>query len=218
MRVSLSEIWNFTDIIKNDEKGWSFTLHAGGAIIDGVDKNTLQLLRDDNDFNTELLPEIFTFREILWQPNIYTESAMSLPSLRVLEAYCKEQAEWYETDTSELNTIYAKLLLAIGSACAVAAEKLSVEDADVIGALSLLRKSTFPIIKFFIDHPRNRLDYYRDSVNRLNYAVKIIITQFNGKYSDLEDPYWKVLFDKSHTTSNERVEQSKVPIKKVEKD
>lgn len=217
MRVSLSEIWNFTDIIKNDEIGWSFTLHAGSAVVDGIDKNTLQLLRDDNDFNTELLPEIFTFRDVLWQPDVFVDATMSLPSLRVLQAYCDEQSEDYQASGSDLGQIYAKLLFAIGQQCSIASESLSGEEADVKSALGLLRKNTFPIIKFFIGHPRNRLDYYRDAVNRLNYAVKIIITQFNGKYSDLQDPYWEVLFDKTTTTKSRLSGQLKTT-KKVEKE
>lgn len=209
MRVSISEIWNFTDIIKTEEEGWSFTLHAGEACIDGIDKSTLQLLRDDNDFNTELLPEIFTFREILWQPDLYNQASQSLPSIRVLACYCQEEAEKYEASTTDLFVIYARLLRAVGEECQVAIENLEKEDAKVKSILGRLRKNTFPIIKFFVGHPRNRLDYYRDAINRLNYAVKIIITQFNGKYSDLEDPYWEVLFDKKTVTKKEQISRSK---------
>ncbi len=217
MRVSLSEIWNFADIIKNDEKGWSFSLHAGDAAVVGITRETLQLLRDDNDFNTELLPEIFTFRDILWQPDIYNDANMSLPSLRILHAYCMEQADTYENSSLELNQIYAKLLKFIGSEAEQAISQLEIDEAKVKSVLGNLRKKTFPIIKFFIGHPRNRLDYYRDAVNRLNYAVKIIITQFNGKYTDLQDPYWEVLFDKKLLTTQEKADQIKKPTETIEK-
>ena len=43
----------------------------------------------------------------------------------------------------------------------------------------------------------NRLDYYRDAVNRLNYAVKVMLTQFNGKYTELADPFWEVTYAKN---------------------
>ncbi|WP_258103031.1 hypothetical protein [Marinoscillum sp. MHG1-6] len=201
MRVTLSEVWNFADIIKNDEKGWSFALHAGNAVVDSISKETLQQLRDDNDFNTELLPEIFTFRDILWQPDVFIEATQSLPSLRVLQAYCEGQARVNEETGGELGNIYAELLRMLGKETGNAVEQLGKENPNVTNVLGTLRKNTFPIIKFFIVHPRNRLDYYRDAVNRLNYAVKVIITEFNGKYTDLQDPFWEVLYDK-HKTSH----------------
>ncbi|MFY0601935.1 MAG: hypothetical protein JXR03_19830 [Cyclobacteriaceae bacterium] len=209
MRVSLSEVWNFADIIKNEESGWSFSLHAGDAVIEKISRETLHLLRDDNDFNTELLPEIFTFREILWQPDIYPDASMSLPSLRVLESYCQEQTAQYKQSESDLHQIYAHLLKAIGEEGSLAIKRLEEKAPDAGSALSDLRKRTFPMIKFFISHPRNRLDYYRDAVNRLNYAVKIMITQFNGKFTELEEPYWEVLFDKKTSKEKEHKEKSK---------
>ncbi|MFT6865745.1 MAG: hypothetical protein ACJA08_000570 [Cyclobacteriaceae bacterium] len=217
MRVSLSEIWNFADIIKNNEKGLSFSLHTGDAVITGINRETLQLLRDDNDFDTELLPEIFTFRDILWQPDIYTDATMSLPSLRVLHAYCREQSDQYESSTSEVNIIYAQLLRFVGNESEQAINSLELENPNVKSVLGNLRKNTFPIIKFFIGHPRNRLDYYRDSVNRLNYAVKIIITQFNGKYTELQDPYWEVLFDKKLSAVQINADEIKKPSERIEK-
>ena len=35
-------------------------------------------------------------------------------------------------------------------------------------------------------------DYYQDAINRLNYAVKIMLTQFYGQYSELSEPIWVV--------------------------
>ena len=55
-----------------------------------------------------------------------------------------------------------------------------------------LRKQSFPIVKFFIDHPQNRNDYYLEAINRLNYAIKISITEFNSRFTEFEEPFWKV--------------------------
>ena len=59
------------------------------------------------------------------------------------------------------------------------------------------------VIKFFIFHPQNRVDYYRDAVNRLNYAVKIMLTQFYGRYTQLDDPYWVVSYEKKKKSNPE---------------
>ena len=217
MRVALSEIWNFADIIRDEERGWTFSLRAGHAAVDWLDKDVLYLLRSDDDFNTELLPEIFTFREILWQPDIFTERGMCLPSLRVLKAYCAEESSKYLESDAAVDEIYGSLLQVMAEETEEALELLKEDKIEVKAVLGTLRMRTFPIIKFFIAHPRNRLDYYRDAVNRLNYAVKIIITQFNGKYSDLQEPYWEVLFDKHAKKVISKTESIENPAESVEK-
>lgn len=195
MRIALSEIWNFADIIQ-DEDGWQFSLFAGQSIATGFSKEVLYELRTDNNFNTELLPEIFTFREVLWQPNVFEKPADCLPSLRVLVAYCEEQVAVYLNSESDLDHIYGSLLSRILT-CTKEAIGGIEKDQNVRGALGDLRVKIFPIIKFFVAHPRNRLDYYRDAVNRMDYAVKIMLTQFSGRYSELEEPFWEILYDKS---------------------
>ena len=92
MRVALNEIWNFIDLIDKGEKGWSYTLTAGEVRIENISHETLVALKNDEEYDTELLPELFTFREILWQPDVFTETAMSLPGLRILKAFCEEKA------------------------------------------------------------------------------------------------------------------------------
>jgi len=48
-----------------------------------IANKTLKSLHGDEEYDTELLPSLFTFREILWQPDVFTDAAMSLPSLRI---------------------------------------------------------------------------------------------------------------------------------------
>lgn len=206
MKISLNEIWNFSDLINADEKGWSFGLHAGHALITGINSSTLRKLKDDQEYDTELLPSIFTFREILWQPDVYTEASSSLPGLRILHAFCDETATQYEAEGT-LGQIYSELIRSVGESCDNAVKALEVTDTDVKRVLGELRRDVFPIIKFFIFHPQNRLDYYRDAVNRLNYAVKIMLTQFNGKYTDLEDPFWEVLYEEKKSSGKIKAEK-----------
>ena len=65
-----------------------------------------------------------------------------------------------------------------------------------------LRKQSFPLVKFFIDHPQNRNDYYHEAINRLNYAIKISITEFNSRFTEFEEPFWRVE-DQQKTPKNE---------------
>lgn len=194
MKIALNEIWNFLNLLDRNEKGWDYSLHAGKIAVEGITTNTMLALKDDPGYDTELLPSLFTFREILWQPDVFTEAQMSIPSLRILQAFCDEAAaELLETE-SDVNRIYANLILGIGNCSFKAIESLEKKGADVKKILGDFRTCAFPIVKFFIYHPKNRQDYYLDAINRLNYAVKIMLTQFYGRYTALEDPFWLVSF------------------------
>ncbi|MFY0687839.1 MAG: hypothetical protein JXQ90_11770 [Cyclobacteriaceae bacterium] len=208
MRISLSEIWNFVDLIGKEEKGWSYTLKAAEVAIENIDQSVLFELKSDEAYDLELLPEIFTFREILWQPDVFTNAQMSLPGIRILKAYCEESAERMKASPNAVNTIYRELILGLASNCEQAASILesNAEDGVVARTLGQLRRQSFPIIKFFIYHPKNRVDYYRDALNRLNYAVKVMLTQFHRKYTELEDPYWEVSFQKTSSKKPKKEE------------
>ena len=211
MKISQSEIWNFIELIDQGEQGWSYALHAGTVTIPKLSQEVLLALKNDQEYDTEILPEIFTFREILWQPDVFKASAQSLPGLRILKAYCEETAAIYDANPSPTKSIYSALLMGIAEFCeqAITLVEGQVSEGTVTRALGDFRKATFPIIKFFIFHPQNRLDYYRDAVNRLNYAVKIMLTEFFGRYTELEDPYWEITYQKK--SSPEKKSVSKEP-------
>lgn len=219
MKISLSEIWNFIEMIDQQESGWFYSLTAGEVRIEGVDHGTLLDLRSDEDYDTELLPSLFTFREILWQPDVFTEASMSLPGLRILKAYSEECAAHLQETESKVSDIYAQLVLGLSSAANATIEQTESGNVPVTQALRNLRKACFPIVKFFIFHPQNRVDYHKDAVNRLNYAVKIMLTQFYGRYTELEDPYWEVRYNqpqsngKAKGTDEDRSSKAAVAVK-----
>lgn len=209
MKISLSEIWNFLDLIGQDEKGWSYTLHAGEVNISDINHDTLNDLRNDDQYDTELLPSIFTFREILWQPDVFTEAQMSLPSVRILKAFCEEYVDSLGENPTPVQQIYIQLILGLAAHCEQAITELEKKNSAVSHTLGLFRTHTFPILKFFVYHPKNRLDYYRDAVNRLNYAVKIMLTQFNGRYTELKDPYWIIGYSNGTAAKQDKPKSDK---------
>lgn len=194
MRIALREIWNFIALIDAHEKGWTFTLQAGKCTVANIQPEALQALQQDAHFDTEILPSLFTFREILWQPDVFTEPAQSLPPLRVLKAFCEETASQMNTD-SPVHDVYIQLLQGMASCCGHAERAIAEEGRRVTDVLGEFRTCTFPIIKFFIYHPKNRKDYYEDACKRLNYAVKIMLTQFYGQYTELAEPDWVINYD-----------------------
>ncbi|MEQ8906909.1 hypothetical protein [Ekhidna sp.] len=197
MKIALNEIWNFLKMVKTNEQGWSFSLCAGACRVDNITTEVMLSLKDDEGYDTELLPSIFTFREILWQPDVFTEASMSIPSLSILRAFCEEACAEMGEQEEGVNQIYIPLIQGVGKCCEKAMKELEKKKSDVKKVLGEFRTCVFPIIKFFIYHPKNRHDYFQDAQNRLNYAVKIMLTQFYGRYTELEDPYWMVSFSKT---------------------
>lgn len=194
MKIALSEIWNFLNLVDTEERRWAYALCAGNVVVGNLSTEVMLNLKEDKEYDTELLPSIFTFREILWQPDVFTEVHMSIPPLRILRAFCEEACLELEQKESAVNSVYIPLIQGVGNCCATALESLEVERADAKKILGRLRTCVFPIIKFFIYHPQNRKDYFQDAQNRLNYAVKIMLTQFYSRYTELEDPFWEVSF------------------------
>lgn len=199
MRIPLTEIWNFIDLIDRQEKGWTYALHAAKYVIEDIRQEVLTELRQDPEYDTELLPSLFTFRELLWQPDVFTEASQSLPGIRILKSFCEETIQQLETSERAVDAIYRGLIQGVAEHCAKAESRLEgkPKTLTVTRVLGELRRDCFPIIKFFIYHPQNRVDYYRDAINRLNYAVKIMLTEFNGRYTDLSDPFWIVSYRKA---------------------
>ena len=191
MKIDLQEIWNFIELLNADKQGWEFSLEAGIHQIGGIKPETLILLEKDVSYDTELLPSLFTYREILWQPDVFTEAQMSISPIRVLKAFCDETMDLLD-ETNEVQHIYLKLLGGMATCCEKAEAEITEGKGKVTDVLGHFRTCTFPIVKFFIYHPMNRKDYYQDAMNRLNYAVKIMLTQFYGQYSELTEPHWIV--------------------------
>lgn len=207
MKIALSEIWNFLSLVDKNEKGWTYSLHAGKVKMDGINSEMMHLLQKDHNFDTEVLPSLFTFREILWQPDVFTEVTSSLPPLRILKAFCLETIEELERRDSAITPIYVHLIKGVSKCTGGAIKELEKEKPDVRKILGDLRTCTFPIVKFFIHHPQNRRDYFIDATNRLNYAVKIMLTEFYGRYTDLEDPFWKVSFSQTESPELSKTEK-----------
>jgi hypothetical protein len=201
MRVDLNEIWEFMEMApepKGAEKGrfWVYELVAGSIVIDSLKSEDILNLKKEENYDTELLPSIFTFREILWQPNVYTQPTLCVPQLNILRVFCEEYIADLKKSENGQVWPYFDLLAGLAMYCQEAIDRINqAENSDDIRIPSILgelRKKAFPIIKFFIFHPMNRKDYQTDALNRLNYAVKIMLTQYNNNYYDLEDPYWNV--------------------------
>ena len=97
MRIDLNEIWEFMELAPAPKKGeWNYELIAGDIDIDELKTEDIQNLKNPDYYDTELLPSIFTFREILWQPNVYKTATQCIPQLNILRAFCEEFEEEFE--------------------------------------------------------------------------------------------------------------------------
>jgi hypothetical protein len=192
MKLPLTEIWEFLDLLDAKPGAWHFDLIVGQFKYEKLSVDDLISINEEDDYDPELLPSIFTYREILWQPNVYAEPQNCLPSLNLLNAYCKEFiTEHQNKETRHL--LYNHLLEKLSLLAEEAVEAIgSQERPDLARILGDFRNRSFPIVKFFIWHPQNRKEHVQDALKRLNYTVKILLTQYHNDYGQLVDPYWEV--------------------------
>lgn len=192
MQLPLTEIWDFMELHSQEEQHWRYGLHAGAFHFPELKAADIHQLAEENHYDTELLPSIFTYREILWQPNVYDRPKLCLPGLKLLEAYCQEFVE-DSTDTSTPEKLYSALVAYLAEiAHDTVSELESEQEPNLAKVLGSFRSRAFPIIQFFIWHPRNKPEHVADARKRLNYTVKILLTQYYKHYSELQDPFWQV--------------------------
>ncbi len=206
MKVAVNEIWDFSDLVHDENGSWRFHLVAGGCVVRNMTYEVLCQLKSDRHYDQEILPDLYTFREIMWQPDVAKKPNV-LSGLRILNAYCEELIDHYQSDSELTCSIYGALLKGVAEQCKVALGAFSDKNASTIKILGSLRQTTFPVVSFFIHHPMNKADYRQDAVNRLNYAVKVLLTQFETKYSDLVQPYWEVMTGENQGLDQVRIEE-----------
>ena len=207
MKLGLSEIWEFNTLAPTPKANgaddqWLFELIAGEVTISGLSTHDINDLKDPKYYDTELLPSIFTFREILWQPNIYPEPNLCIPQLNILKVFCTEFVDDFTKQINKSKWPFIGLLTGLALYCEEAVQQLtsinpSNKKQELARILGDFRRRSFPVIQFFIFHPCNRADYRQDAINRLNYSVKIMLTEYNNKFFELTEPYWEISTTKS---------------------
>ncbi len=213
MKLAFDEIWSFLEIIGEEAPLWTFTLKAGSFSREGVSLDLTHQLENDALYDPEMLPNLFTFREIFWQPNVYPTLSACLTGLKLVVNYSSELAEEYQDATTETQQLYVDLVNHIGLLAAEANEKLaSNEDANdqIPSVLGEFRKQSFPVIMLFIQHPMNRNDYKEDALRRINFMVKTLIEQYQLRFNDLLLPHWELERNKAAPLLEETIQIDQV--------
>jgi len=195
MKLPFAEIWSFARLIKGQEASWSFTLVAGDCRWEKVESSLIAEIENDIYFDPELLPNLFTFREIFWQPNVYPTLNACLTGLKLVTNYSAELTLEHGESVIATRKMYVHLVDYVGGLAQKAYDDLSKNGQDperIPQVLKEFRKHSFPVILLFIHHPMNRIDYREDALRRVNFMVKTLLDQYLLRFNDLMLPYWEV--------------------------
>lgn len=195
MKLSFTEVWSFLKLMKGAEESWRLTLVAGNCVWENASHSLVQQLEDDSHYDVELLPNLFTFREIFWQPNVYPSLNACLTGLKLVANYSNELKEEHGNSDEETRKLYVHLVNHIGKLAEEAHEILSGGEQageQIPPVVGEFRKQSFPVIMLFIHHPMNRPAYREDALRRINFMVKTLLEQYQLRFNDLMLPYWEI--------------------------
>ncbi len=188
LQLEFSELLNFINLTEDGQR-YDYSLKAGIVDTEKLDKDDLDhFFNEQHRLDQEILPTLFTYREILWQPNTFPDHKLPEVSIKILKSYCEELLG---DAAIHHNKVVSCLINGEVKICEKALR--SIDDGEYLNhILGIFRKDSYPIIKFFINLPGVKLEYYQEAIHRLNFFIKILLTQFNFNLSDLMDPYWHI--------------------------
>ena len=195
MKLAFTEVWSFLKLIQGAEESWWLKLVAGNCVWENASHSLVQQLENDSYYDVELLPNLFTFREIFWQPNVYPSLNACLTGLKLVANFSDELKEEYSNSGEETRKLYVHLVNHIGKLAEEAHEMLSKgdqADEQIPPVVGEFRKQSFPVIMLFIHHPMNRASYREDALRRVNFMVKTLLVQYQLRFNDLMLPYWEI--------------------------
>ncbi|MDA0194289.1 MAG: hypothetical protein O2887_04095 [Bacteroidetes bacterium] len=210
MKVSLLEIWHLIEIL-GPEKIQQIDLVLGSHELTDVSQKVIAEIKSGNEFDTELLPDLFTNSEIAWQPNEYASHKDCLAGINILKHQCEVQRLAFESTDSEISRFYADLIKNLEIETDKAIEKLSKETAKLSRILGTFRKSIYPLIKFLLEHPANHPQIKFEATLRQDFMAKTLFNEYHVKFSDLINPCWKVWIDEKPPMKPEKKEEIPEP-------
>ncbi|MEQ9423737.1 MAG: hypothetical protein RJQ09_04910 [Cyclobacteriaceae bacterium] len=191
MRVALAEIWDFVELA-GDEKIKQVDLWLGKHEIADVSYQVIKEIRKGTDYDTELLPDLFTTSEITWQPNEYASHKDCLAGLNILKHQCESQAAAYKSKKSEISKFYGLLIEKMEAETNEALVKAENEETKLTRILGKFRKNIYPVIKFLLEHPANHPQIKFEATLRQDFMAKTLFNEYHVKFSDLINPCWIV--------------------------
>lgn len=217
MKVTLSEIWDFISIVSS-EKINRLDLVLGSHKVEGVSPDVINQIKEGVDFDTELLPDLFTHSEITWQPNEYASHKDCLAGLNILKHQCETQMEAYQNLKTECGDFYASIIQTLQDEVDLALNKITNEETKLSRILGKFRKDIYPAIKFLLEHPANHPQIKFEAVLRQDFMAKTLFNEYHVKFSDLVEPYWEAWVGEKPPPKKTNTEEKEVPKKKVAKE
>lgn len=195
MKVSLSEIWDIIEVIGSDKIN-QIDLVLGNHQVTNVTPEVILKIKNGVEYDTELLPDLFTNSEITWQPNEYASHKDCLAGLNILKHQCGVQMAAFNALKTDPGNFYAQLIQKLEDETKLALDKITNEETKLSRILGRFRKNIYPSIKFLLEHPANHPQIKFEAVLRQDFMAKTLFNEYHVKFSDLVEPYWEVWIGK----------------------
>ena len=219
MRLPYEEIWSALRIIPQLFTRCQLDLCLGDYCFFDLSEEMLLQLREKESCDKEILPVLFSERELFWQPNLQPSLSAWYTRFSTFIFFIDHYVELLKKNDSPADYLYAAILHDL-KAKARHIQKSFAETASISSqlrfqTLTRFRIAVYPHILFFMRHAYMPVAEIHTAENRLDIMMQSIPRSYR-LLQLLREPYWQLQLLQV-TSSPQKASTSKNATAKEEK-
>ena len=188
MRLPFEEIWAAMEIIPQFFLRCRLDLCLGDYRFSNISEETLLHLQEEESCDKELLPVLFSEREIFWQPNLQPSLPAWYTRFNTFIVFINQYVDLLKRNDSPVDYLYAAVLHDLKTKARRVqksfTEASNTSSQSQLQSLLRFRIATYPHVLFFMYHPympvaevyttKKRLDLMIQSIPRTHRLLQLL--------------------------------------------
>lgn len=210
MRLPFQEIWDATVLVPDFFPKYRVDLYLGDYCFQALSQEMLQQLQQPSSCDSDLLPVLFSEREIFWQPDMQPSLNAWCTRFNIFNDFLHHYTEALKNQDTSVDYLYAAILHDLKTKATYTQNMLknSVQATPQVQYrfIARFRVATYPHILFFLRQPHVPLIAARYAENRLDLMIRTLLLKNKIPLRVLVEPRWQL---QVHTPSTAPLEKNK---------